>query len=167
MKTVLPGELAVVVADPVQRHDRVGHVVREVGAEKQDVGLAERSAAPVGFEGALQVAELLRGAPRQQSLLRHAILAELRDRLVVAARQRRKRILAVPIPVDVEKMIGRLLDETGGAPRVGIDGALDHHRAIRLEERPQLRRQQRDRAVHDEVMRGESPRVRGRRRADE
>jgi len=50
--------------------------------------------------------------------------------------------------------------ESCGAPGVGIDGALDERRPMRLKERLQFRGEQRDGALHDELVRFESPGVR-------
>ena len=54
-------------------------------------------------------------------------------------------------------MILALLPESRHAPRIGIHHALDDHDSALLEQRPEFRRQQRDRAVHDEPVRLETP----------
>jgi hypothetical protein len=77
----------------------------------------------------------------------------------VVARQVAERVLAVPFPIEVEEVIRVLVGEPGGAPRVGIDDPLHHLGAVLLEKRPQLGRQQRDGALHDEVVCFEAPRV--------
>ena len=167
MKTILARQLAVVVDHAVQRDVRVGRVVGKHRREKGNVELAVRVAASVRVERATKIAVEFFGAPRERSVLRDAVFPELRDRFVVAARQAGKRVLPVPLPVDVEEMMRWFLVEAGGPPGVWIDGALHDHRAIGLEHRPQLRRQQRDRAVHDELVRREPPCVRGRRHGND
>jgi hypothetical protein len=54
-------------------------------------------------------------------------------------------------------VIRLFVGKAGGAPGVGIDDALDDRDAVLLEERPQFGRQERDRALHDEVVRFEAP----------
>src|SRR5688500_14115241 len=62
-----------------------------------------------------------------------------------------------PLPVQIEEVVGLLVGEAGGPPGARIDAALDENRAIRLEHRTNLRREQRDGARGDELMRLESP----------
>ena len=99
----------------------------------------ERATPLVRLERAAQTAVHLLDAPRHRAVLVDPLLAELGDRRRVVARQPGKRILPVPFPVEIEKVIGILLIvEAGHLPGVGIDRALDERGPVLLEERPQI-----------------------------
>src|SRR5262249_34461705 len=112
--------------------------MREDGSKEGNVEFTEGIPMSVGFERALKIAVDFFDSPGQRAVLSDSVLAKLRDRFIVRTRKARKRELSVSVPIDVEKMVGRFLWKTGGPPRIRIDRALDHHRAIRLEHRPQL-----------------------------
>ena len=93
--------------------------------------------------------------PRQQPVLLHHLLAELRDRGVLLARERVERRRAER--VHVEEVLRRLLDPAGGAPQVRIDRVLADEGAMLHEEGPDRRRQQVDGAIGDQPVRFEAP----------
>ena len=73
-----------------------------------------------------------------------------------------------PVRVHVEE-VPRRFDrvETDVAPQVGVDGVLDDRRAVLLEERPYLRREEADGPVENVLVRLEPPRIRGLRSGED
>ena len=82
---------------------------------------------------------------------------ELLHGVGIVSRQARIGIRTERPMVHVEEMIGRFLFPSDRAPQVRIDCALHDERAALFEERPELRRQQRDHAIGDELVRVKTP----------
>ena len=155
MQAELVGQLAVVVHHRVERHVGIADVVREHRTQELDVVLR---VGPLGLdvgEGTHQLAVHLLDAPRQQPVLLHHLLAELRDRGVLLVRDRVERRLAER--VHVEEVLRRLFNPAGGAPQVRVDRVLGDEGAILDEEGPNLDRQQVDGAIGNQPVGLEAP----------
>ena len=101
----------------------------------------------------------LLGAPGQRPVLRDEFGAVPLDRLVVAPREILERIGAVGVHVD--EVPRALLGPSDRAPEVRVDAVLDDRRLELVEERTNLRGQQRNGARHDELVGLEAPGGRG------
>ncbi len=136
---MLSGQLAVVVQHGVKWHVRIAHIVREPRREEEDVEAAERAAAPVGLERALQIPKHFFDAPRQRAVVLDAFLAEFANRRRVVTRQPGVGVLAVSFPVQIQEMVGVFLGiEASHLPCIRIDRSLDERGGVLLEQRPDL-----------------------------
>ncbi len=153
----LVGELPVEVDDGVERHVGIADVVRQHGREEDHVVVGPPGRVPPLhlLEGLEQSVVDVRRAPRQLPVHPHLLLAVHADGFVVVTRQRVEGI--APVGIEVEEVTRRFVVEADVSPQVGIDGVLDEHHAVRLEERAQFRRQQRDGVFCDELVGLEAP----------
>src|SRR5262249_12675778 len=109
------------------------------------------------LEGAAQVAEHLLYAPRQCAVAPDRRDPELLDGLVVVARQRGERILAVLAHAEVHEVV-RIVFPADITPQVRIDSANDNLVTIVIEKWFESRWQELDPAGHDQAVAGKAPR---------
>src|SRR5262245_39954563 len=159
----VPRQLTVVILARVKWLVRVLDVVGRDGRKERDVRGRVRRLPRESFERTPQVAEHLGFAPWPVADAIHRALAELLESLVALARQPCERIGSELRHTEVHEVI-RIVVPAGTAPDVRIDRANDDLVFEALEVRLQRRRQQLDRASHDQAMTGESPGDRGTRR---
>ena len=156
---VVPRLLAVEVVRRVKRLVRILNVVADDGAEEDEIARPVRRTAMKTVERVLKIAERLGGTPRQQPVAPQRRAPEFRDGRIVVARQLGEWIGAVFLHTEIQIVI-RIFVPPDVPPQIGIDRANHDLGPVVLEKRLELRREQIDRAAHDQPMPGEAPRPR-------
>jgi len=144
-----PHSQAASIVDEVQDAADLGRLMQDL-PEVEDLLEARHDAPIIRMLNALLSQAVNEGA------------SELLHRLVVVARQPGEWKGSERLVIHVEKMIGRLFLPANVAPQVGIDRALDNEGTACDEQRLQLRRQELDHPIGDQLVRIEAPCQRGR-----